>query len=204
MRLVLRQEFELEPTDILCEVRELRKVVDRENDKRNLSKLDTILESKLATPELKLALKACREKGASSWVTAYPTYDHATALHKGEFTDSICIRYGWPLPKLPSVCKCGKPFSVQHALDCMLGGFRTLQHNETRDVVAQCMKDAGYEDVAIEPALQELSGENFKYKSANKDADARSDIKCCGFWSKQRHAYFDLVQSGALTFVQAS
>ena len=28
-------------------------------------------------------------------------------------------------------------------------------------------------------------------KTANKEDDARSDIKCCGFWSNQRQAYFD-------------
>ena len=29
-------------------------------------------------------------------------------------------------------------------------------------------------------------------KSANKEDDARSDIKCCGFWSNKRQAYFDV------------
>ena len=47
-----------------------------------------------------------------------------------------------------------------------------MQHNET---IAQCMREAGYLQVEVEPQLQELSGEVFKYKSANKDADARSD-----------------------------
>ena len=31
-----------------------------------------------------------------------------------------------------------------------------------------------------------------KYKSANKDADARSDVKVEGFWSKKRQAFFDV------------
>jgi hypothetical protein len=47
--------------------------------------------------------------------------------------------------------------------------------------------------VEVEPKLQELSGEAFDYKSANKEADARSDIKCCGFWGRgMRQAYFDV------------
>ena len=74
----------------------------------------------------------------------------------------------------------------------MLGGYRIIQHNEARDVVAQCMKDAGYHEVEIEPRLQDLSGEKFEYKSANKEAEARSDVKCCGFWSDKRQAYFDV------------
>ena len=93
---------------------------------------------------------------------------------------------------MPSTCKCGKPFSVRHALDCMLGGFRGLQHNEIRDVTAQCLREAGYLGVEVEPQLQELTGENFKYKSANTEVDSRSDIKCCGFWREKRQAYFDV------------
>ena len=75
---------------------------------------------------------------------------------------------------------------VQHALDCMLGGFSssTTRHETWLPSV--------FEDVAIEPPLQELSGEIFKYKSANKDADARSDNRCCGFWREKRQAYFDV------------
>ena len=74
----------------------------------------------------------------------------------------------------------------------MLGGFRVIQHNEARDVVAQCMRDAGYLAVETEPQFQALSGEKFAYKSANKEADARSDIKCYGFWREKRQAFFDV------------
>ena len=43
-----------------------------------------------------------------------------------------------------------------------------------------------------EPQLQPLSGESFDFKSANKEEDARSDIKCNGFWRPMRTAYFDI------------
>jgi len=46
--------------------------------------------------------------------------------------------------------------------------------------------------VETEPKLQKLSGEVFKYKSANKEDEAKSDIMCLGFWSKMRRAYFDV------------
>ena len=67
-----------------------------------------------------------------------------------------------------------------------------IQHNEVRDVLAECMREAGHSLVEVEPQLYELSGEVFEYKSANKEADARSDIKCCVFWSNKRQAYFDV------------
>ena len=83
-------------------------------------------------------------------------------------------------------------FSLQHALDCRLGGLRIIQHNEVRDTLAKCMREAGHIAVETEPRLQPLNGEVFDYKSANKDDEARSDIKCCGFWSNMRPAYFDV------------
>jgi len=192
VRRVQRQEFALDPYALQKIVKELRKEVDKGCDRRNAEKLDMLKESDFATPAINIALKACSVKGASSWVTAYPNYEHGTVLHKGDFTDAVCLRYGWPPPGLPLICKCGAPFSVQHALDCALGGFRIVQHNETRDVVVDCMKEAGYGDVVKEPKLQPLTGEKFKYLSANCDADARSDIKCCGFWREQRQAFFDV------------
>jgi hypothetical protein len=102
------------------------------------------------------------------------------------------MRYGWTLLDLPISCPCGAAFNVQHALDCKLGGLRIIQHNEVRDTIAQFMREAGLKAVELEPQLQPLDGEAFDYKSANKDDEARSDIKCCGFWSNLRQAYFDV------------
>jgi hypothetical protein len=137
-------------------------------------------------------LNIANEKGASSWVSASPSHDHDTVLSKADFLDAVYIRYGWTLPNLPDECPCGATFDVQHALDCMRGGYRTIQHNEVRDVLASVMKEAGFKAVETEPQLHPLSGETFEYKSANKDEDARSDIKCNGFWRPMRMAYFDI------------
>jgi len=106
--------------------------------------------------------------------------------------DAVYIRYGWDILNLPDTCACGVPFNVQHSLDCPIGGYRTLQHNEVRDLVAECLREARYHAVEPEPMLQPLSGESFKLKSANKDDDARSDVKCVGFWRGLRQAYFDI------------
>ena len=65
-------------------------------------------------------------------------------------------------------------------------------HNEVRDTIAQCMREAGHSAVEVEPQLQPLSGESFDYKSVGKESEARSDIKCCGFWSNMRQAFFDV------------
>ena len=121
-----------------------------------------------------------------------PTYAHDTILHKNDFVDAIYIRYGWKLLNILLEYKCHAKFDLQHALDCHLGGLRTMQHNEVRDNMAQFMRDAGFPAVEIEPELIPLSGETFHYKTANKKEEARSDIKCYSFWKHMRHAFFDV------------
>ena len=64
----------------------LRAVVDSESEARCKAKRDAILER--APDELKRAMTAASEKGASSWVTAAPSFDHGTVLHKRDFTDA--------------------------------------------------------------------------------------------------------------------
>ena len=48
-----------------------------------------------------------------------------------------------------------------------------------------------FKDVEIEPHLYSLSGEEFKYKSANRKQDARSDVRVCGFWGNKKDAFFE-------------
>jgi hypothetical protein len=166
-----------------------RNQIDQETERLQKIKLEQLLEK--APPQLQLAMKTTIEKGASSWVTSTPLHEHGTVLHKGDFVDAVYMRYGWTLADLPASCPCGTAFSLQHALDCKLGGYRTIQHNEVRDLFVDVMREAGHV-VEAEPLLQKLTGEGFKYKSANKENDARSDLKVTGFWRNMRQAYFDV------------
>ena len=59
----------------------------------------------------------------------------------------------------------------------MLGGFRGIMHNGVNYVFYDTAKQAGFKDVEWEPELQALSGETFKHTSANKDDEARSDLR---------------------------
>ena len=138
IRLILRQETDFDPFEIERKVKAIRKQIDKQNDELHAARLNEILVH--ASEETKLSVKLFSEKGASSWLTCIPSYEHGTILHKGDFVDSVYARYGWQLKDLPSTCACGASFNVQHALDCALGGFRTIQHNEVRDVLAQCMR----------------------------------------------------------------
>ena len=81
---------------------------------------------------------------------------------------------------------------MAHAMQSMLSGFRGLMHNEVNYVFYDTAKQAGFEDGVIEPELQTLNGESFKYKSVNKEEEARSDLQILGFWSRHRRAFFDI------------
>ena len=138
------------------------------------------------------ALECCKEKGASSWLSAVPIEQYQFALHKTDFTDALCLRYayGWS----PSHCVCGKAFSVSHAFSCLHGAFPILRHNDVRDLTAKLMSESHAfsclygafpilhhnlttkltsevcHDVQVEPKvephLQPLSSESLHYKSA--------------------------------------
>jgi len=142
VRLILRQEADFDPGELETSVREIRKQIDTQSEQNYKERAAKITAH--ASAEIKLSMKLSTEKGASSWLTCVPTFDHGTILHKGDFLDAVYVRYGWPLPDMPPNCACGAPFDVQHALDCMLGGFRTIQHNEVRDLLAQCMRESGH------------------------------------------------------------
>jgi len=131
------------------------------------------------------------ESTASIWLTSLPLLDEGYVVDKQTFWDSLRIRYGWQLTRLPQECVCSAKFNIEHALTCKKGGFVTLRHNEIRDVTA-AMLNVVCKNVSTEPILQTLTGENFNYATANSRDDARLDIKARGFWVTGQTAFFDV------------
>ena len=144
---------------------------------------------KLSNTQQKCA-RAAQEKGSSAWLAAIPITRMGFSLHKGEFWDALCLRYGWELRFTPQNCRCGAPFETNHVLTCMQGGFHTIRHNDVRDTIATILQEVCHE-VTTEPSLQPLNGEILP-PSANKDDHARLDIKVRGFWNGSQDAYFDV------------
>ena len=62
------------------------------------------------------------------------------------------------------------------------GGFLTLRHNEVRDVTASLLKRVT-NNVAIEPHLQPVIGEQFRHRSTIKENQTRLDVAASGIWS---------------------
>ena len=120
------------------------------------------------------------QEGASSWLSSIPLKTYDFVLHKGAFLDAIALRYGWSPKDMPTKCECGRPFSVDHSLSCLKGGFPTLRRNVIRDLIASLLNDVCH-DVRVEPHLQPLSGESMRYRTAKTDTEATSDISACGF-----------------------
>ena len=93
-------------------------------------------------------------------------------MTKREFFDAVYLRYGWDINRLPAECVCGVKFSVDHALQCKVGGFIHMRHNDlvtgTTDLVTSICKD-----VLKEPVLQ------FK---ADSDVEWRADLSIRDFW----------------------
>ena len=108
-------------------------------------------------------------------------------LHKSEFQDAMSQRYGWLPDKLPSTCAYYEEFSVDHALNCPKGAFPTIRHNEIRNLTGNLLAEVCH-DVALEPTLQPLEGEQMRRATSNKEDVARSDICARGFWG----TFFDV------------
>ena len=139
---------------------------------------------------MNLCIEIARGSGASNWLTSLPIEEEGFHLNKKEFWDAISIRYNWPIPFLPTICVCGKPFDMSHSLSCKKGGFVTLRHNEVRDLTAEMLHEV-CRNVSTEPALQPLTGEHLN-RSAIIGDESRVDISARDFWVRGQQIFFDV------------
>ena len=104
---------------------------------------------KCLPPKLQQQIAIISQDGASSWLSAIPLKAYDFVLHKQAFLDAVALRYGCSPNSLPTRCECGKPFSVDHALNCLKGGFPILRHNEVWDLTASLLSEVCH-DVRVE------------------------------------------------------
>ena len=140
---------------------------------------------------MKRKLSLAQETGASNWLSALPIRAKGFSLNKQEFTDALALRYGWIVKGLPEVCACGDNFDERHAMSCQKGSFISIRHDEIRDITCSQLKEV-CSDVTKEPLLQPLQGEEFIYKTAKVEQEARVDISARGFWNREQKSFFDL------------
>ena len=135
--------------------------------------------------------ETAREPGASNWLSSLPIKAKGFQLNKQEFKDAIALRYGWKIEDLPDICPCEKSFTPEHAMVCPKGGFISFRHDEVRDITYEMLKEV-CRCVTKEPTLQTLSGETFRYRTANTQDNARLDLMVRGFWTPGQCAFFDV------------
>ena len=176
--------------DIEAEVRSAKNTVKSLKNNRYQKVLEDVT-SQIQDDAKAKALEASQEKGASSWLNVLPLKSQNYSLDKDSFRVALCIRYGLPIKRLPSICVCGSKFSVEHALNCKKGGFITSRHNELRRITAEFLKEVCL-DVEEEPLLQEITGEVFQAKTAKIEKDARLDVAARGFWMRGQRAFCDI------------
>ena len=92
-------------------------------------------------------------------------------LNKREFRDGLSLRYDRPIAHISFTCLCGVPFTIDHAMICMRGGFVIQRHNELRQLEAELLNMV-CKDVATEPVLQDVEEEQLT-RGSNKAQDAR-------------------------------
>ena len=151
------QTLEIDPNDIFVAKTEIRASNRQHSEDRA-----NVIYSQL-TPEMKRCVDLTKERGSSSWLSVLPLSEQGFHLHKGEFRDALCLRYGWSLTR----------------------------HKEIRDLTASLLTEV-CPNVAIEPHLQPLSGESFRLASTNTDDGARLDVRARGFWNMRQDAFFDV------------
>ena len=111
------QTRDVNPDDILSARKEIR-VSNRQHSEDQANAIYSQL-----TPQLKRCVDLAKERGASSWLSVLPLSEQGFHLHKGEFRDALCLRYGWTLSNTHRLCNCGKAFTIDHAMVCHMGGF---------------------------------------------------------------------------------
>ena len=129
------------------------------------------------------------EKGAGVWLTALPIQNMGYILNKQEFRDSIHLRYGWKIPHTPSHCNCGLENSVDHTLNCKLGGYVNMRHNGIRNMEADILKEI-CKDVKIEPELLPVG--NTEFAGSNVAEKASLDVSAVGIWSAMERTFVDV------------
>ncbi len=200
--LILKQEPNFEEFDddklqeLKKEVVHKKRAKEKEEKKKIITKLkeqntETVPKKK-KPPDLHVRILECAsQKGTAAWLTAMPNDDHV--LNKQEWKDAMALRYGWIPANFPQKCSCGSDNSIQHALDCKLGGFIHLRHNRLRDLFADMLKKAGCKAIQIEQQLLPDEGElQGAPKCVERGDEARMDVTAIGFWGAWQRAFFDV------------
>ena len=184
-QIICNQETTLENLD----EEQVKRIINKtKQDKGKRLTQEFELVKTLVDDKMKRNLDLAREKGSGSWLTALPIQALGYVLNRQEFRDSLCLRYGWRIPKTAQYCVCGKINDVDHTLICPRGGYVIMRHNRIRDLEGSILKDI-CKDVKLEPELMPLGNCS---NSTNTEERSRPDVSAVGIWSPMERTFLDV------------
>ena len=140
--------------------------------------------------------RACQ---AGGWLSISPNRLNGTELSAEEFRDSLRLRYGLEPEHLPANCSgCSAQNSVQHALECKVGGLVVQRHNEVagewHSLCAQAFTKSAVSDEPLIPSSQNRSAQRDgpNGSTTTVQAETRGDVAVRGFWKRGTTAIFDI------------
>lgn len=97
--------------------------------------------------------------------------------------NQILVYRNWTVLQMPDIRWCGLSAIHMHTL--------SMRHNKIRDITANWIYEVCH-NVKKEPALQPLTGDTIILQTANRQDNARADIRARGFGGQQQCAFFDI------------
>ena len=184
--LIIKQEQDLTNYDAASVAGEIIRS-RAETDESMIVQLEEV--KNLANNDLRRYIELAGEKGAGAWLNALPLQSTGYTLNKQQFRDAINLRYGWKIPGTPLYCGCGAKNDLDHILNCKVGGYVTMRHNNLRDVEASLLREV-CKDVRVEPDLLPIGQSGTKSKKTA--AKARLDVSAVGIWSACERTFLDV------------
>ena len=183
--IIYRQEENLENYDssLVKNINVQEKKVKSERLERERDELKAIVDDKL-----KRTIDILQEKGAGSWLTSTPIQALGYSLNKQEFKDAIHLRYGWRIANTPTHCSCGIKNTMEHVLNCKVGGFVAMRHDSIKNLDAELLREVA-KDVKIEPELLPIANTDTIGTKAEK---ARLDVSAVGLWGPLEKTFIDV------------
>ena len=141
-------------------------------------------------PKRQRPISRCINNKTGAWLNVMPSPVDQTDLSAHEFRDNINLRYGLTPPELPPRCPCGALNSVEHALDCKVGGAIIRRHDDNKGRLADLSRK-GFGATAVQ-VEQRLSEGTINTQTGQTEGGVIADITVRGVWEKQTVAAFDL------------